>query len=43
MTLKNYIYLCLFIIVAWPLALLFVPGVSEAVQYMMIAFLSSTA
>ncbi len=43
MTLKNYVYLCLIITVVWPLMLLFVPGVSEVMEYLMIAFLSSTA
>lgn len=43
MTTTNYLYLCLAIIVIWPLALLYVPGFSDLVESLMLLFLSQTA
>ena len=43
MTTKNYITLCVGVIVALPLSLLYIPGFSDIVEQLMLLFLSTNA
>ncbi len=43
MTTKTYLTLCAATVVVWPLALLYIPGVANTVELLMLLFLSSTA
>ena len=43
MTTRTYLTLCAAIIVGWPLALLFIPGVADVVELLMLLFLSTAA
>ena len=43
MTAKNYLMLCLAVIVLVPLLVLYVPGVSDFIESILLLFLSRTA
>ena len=43
MTTKTYLTLCAATIVVWPLALLYIPGVSDTVELLILLFLSTAA
>jgi hypothetical protein len=43
MNMKNYLILCAAVAVVTPLAILIIPGVSDAIEFAMLIFLSTTA
>ncbi|MGD8417184.1 MAG: hypothetical protein PVH91_09020 [Pseudomonadales bacterium] len=43
MTAKNYLLLCLAVVVLVPLLVMFVPGVAQAFETILLTFLSTTA